>query len=135
MTSYPAGRANGSSGPTASGWRDRPSHLRAPRHPCITAACSDRELSRYIPAIPYPYAEADARGFIERAARAWAEGNSATFGPGGSRPRRGHNRCSAGVPMGLRRSGHSPAEPADRTRERGLTPRRRASGLHLAQAV
>src|ERR1700733_7957692 len=47
--------------------------------PWITAACSDRELSRYIPAIPYPYAEADAQGFIERAARAWAEGSSATF--------------------------------------------------------
>jgi [ribosomal protein S5]-alanine N-acetyltransferase len=45
----------------------------------ITAACSDRELSRYIPAIPYPYAEADARAFIERAARAWAEGSAATF--------------------------------------------------------
>jgi len=47
--------------------------------PWITAACSDRELSRYIPAIPYPYAEADARAFIERAARAWAEGSAATF--------------------------------------------------------
>jgi RimJ/RimL family protein N-acetyltransferase len=47
--------------------------------PWITAACADRELSRYIPAIPYPYAEADAAGFIERAARAWAEGTGATF--------------------------------------------------------
>src|ERR1700728_1381604 len=42
--------------------------------PWVTAACSDRELSRYVPGIPYPYAEADARAFIERAARAWAEG-------------------------------------------------------------
>jgi [ribosomal protein S5]-alanine N-acetyltransferase len=47
--------------------------------PWITAACSDRELSRYIPAIPYPYAEADARAFIERVARAWDEGSAATF--------------------------------------------------------
>jgi RimJ/RimL family protein N-acetyltransferase len=47
--------------------------------PWITAACSDRELSRYIPGIPYPYAEADARGFIERAARAWADCSEATF--------------------------------------------------------
>lgn len=56
--------------------------------PWITAACSDRELSRYIPAIPYPYAEADARAFIERAARAWAQGSAATFvisnGPDGT---------------------------------------------------
>jgi RimJ/RimL family protein N-acetyltransferase len=56
--------------------------------PWITAACSDRELSRYVPAIPYPYAEADARAFIERAARAWAEGSAATFvisnGPDGT---------------------------------------------------
>ena len=54
----------------------------------ITAACSNRELSRYIPAIPYPYAEADARAFIERAARSWAEGTAATFvisnGPDGA---------------------------------------------------
>jgi RimJ/RimL family protein N-acetyltransferase len=47
--------------------------------PWITAACSDRELSRYVPGIPYPYADADARAFIERATRAWAEGSEATF--------------------------------------------------------
>jgi [ribosomal protein S5]-alanine N-acetyltransferase len=47
--------------------------------PWITAACSDRELSRYIPAIPYPYAKADAWAFLERAAHAWAEGSAATF--------------------------------------------------------
>lgn len=47
--------------------------------PWITAACSDRELSRYVPGIPYPYGEADARAFIERAARAWAERSAATF--------------------------------------------------------
>ena len=45
----------------------------------ITAACSDRELSRYIPGIPYPYSRSDARAFIEHAARGWADGNEATF--------------------------------------------------------
>ena len=45
----------------------------------ITAACSDRELSRHLPAMPYPYSQADARAFIEQAARRWAEGTSAAF--------------------------------------------------------
>jgi [ribosomal protein S5]-alanine N-acetyltransferase len=45
----------------------------------ITAACSDRELSRYVPAIPYPYSSADARAFVEQAARGWAEGSHAPF--------------------------------------------------------
>jgi len=45
----------------------------------ITAACSDRELSRYTAAIPYPYTEADARAFVKDAARGWAEGSAATF--------------------------------------------------------
>jgi hypothetical protein len=47
--------------------------------PWITAACRDRELSRYIPLIPYPYSESDARAFIEHADRGWAEGSGATF--------------------------------------------------------
>jgi RimJ/RimL family protein N-acetyltransferase len=45
----------------------------------ITAACSDRELSRHVPAIPYPYSPSDARAFTEHAARGWSEGTSATF--------------------------------------------------------
>jgi RimJ/RimL family protein N-acetyltransferase len=45
----------------------------------ITAACSDRELSRHVPGIPYPYSQSDARAFIENAARGWGEGTSATF--------------------------------------------------------
>jgi RimJ/RimL family protein N-acetyltransferase len=45
----------------------------------ITAACRDRELSRYMPALPYPYAEADARAFTKQAARGWAEGTGAAF--------------------------------------------------------
>jgi len=45
----------------------------------ITVACGDRELSRYVPAIPYPYSEADARAFAEHAARGWMEGGQAVF--------------------------------------------------------
>jgi len=45
----------------------------------ITVACGDRELSRYVPAIPYPYLEADARAFAEHAARGWMEGGQAVF--------------------------------------------------------
>jgi RimJ/RimL family protein N-acetyltransferase len=45
----------------------------------IADACGDRELSRYVPAIPYPYSEADARAYAGYAARAWAEGSAATF--------------------------------------------------------
>nr|WP_238345130.1 GNAT family N-acetyltransferase [Actinopolymorpha cephalotaxi] len=47
--------------------------------PWITAACSDRELSRYVPSIPYPYSESDARTFIDRAAEDWAQGRAALF--------------------------------------------------------
>ena len=45
----------------------------------IAVACGDRELSRYVPTIPYPYSEADARAFAEHAARGWAEGGLAVF--------------------------------------------------------
>ncbi len=47
--------------------------------PWIVAACSDRELSRYIPGIPYPYSQSDARAFIEDADRGWAGGSHAAF--------------------------------------------------------
>jgi RimJ/RimL family protein N-acetyltransferase len=47
--------------------------------PWIVTACSDRELSRYVPAIPYPYTVADARAFVGRAAQGWADGTGATF--------------------------------------------------------
>jgi [ribosomal protein S5]-alanine N-acetyltransferase len=47
--------------------------------PWITTACSDRELSRYVPVIPYPYSQSDARAFVQRAVRGWAEGTGATF--------------------------------------------------------
>jgi RimJ/RimL family protein N-acetyltransferase len=47
--------------------------------PWITAACSDRELSQYIPAMPYPYSQSDARAFIEDSDRGWAEESRAGF--------------------------------------------------------
>ena len=53
--------------------------LEADDVPWITTACSDRELSQYIPVIPHPYSQSDARAFIEHAARGWAEGSEATF--------------------------------------------------------
>jgi RimJ/RimL family protein N-acetyltransferase len=61
--------------------------LRASDAAWITAECSSRELSRYVPSIPYPYSDSDARAFIEHAARGWAEGSRAIFAiahaPGG----------------------------------------------------
>ena len=45
----------------------------------ITQACSDPELSRYIPGIPHPYSVADALAFAQHAARCWADGSSAIF--------------------------------------------------------
>ena len=47
--------------------------------PWVVAACSDRELSRYIPGIPYPYSQSDARALIEDADRGWAGGSDAAF--------------------------------------------------------
>ncbi|HEV2371617.1 MAG TPA: GNAT family protein [Streptosporangiaceae bacterium] len=47
--------------------------------PWVIAACSDGELSRFIPVIPHPYSESDARAFIEHSDRAWAAGSAATF--------------------------------------------------------
>jgi RimJ/RimL family protein N-acetyltransferase len=43
----------------------------------IAEACSDRELSRYVPGIPHPYSQADARAFLEGAAQGWADGSGA----------------------------------------------------------
>lgn len=47
--------------------------------PWITAACSDRELSQHIPAMPYPYSQSDARAYVEDSDRGWTEGNRAAF--------------------------------------------------------
>ncbi len=45
----------------------------------VTDACGDRELSRYIPSIPYPYTIADAEVFAELAKQGWANGTSTPF--------------------------------------------------------
>ena len=54
-------------------------HLNCGDIPWITAACSDGELSHYIPVIPYPYSQADARFFLDHAAQSWATGTGATY--------------------------------------------------------
>ncbi len=41
--------------------------LRSPREddiPAIVAGCNDPEIPRFLPLIPWPYTEADARGFV-----------------------------------------------------------------------
>jgi len=45
----------------------------------MTAACRDREISRYMPGLPHPYSESDARAFAAQAAQGWAEGSGAVF--------------------------------------------------------
>lgn len=43
------------------------------------AACSDPEVVRWIPRIPTPYSEQDAREFLEHADSGWEEGTSFSF--------------------------------------------------------
>jgi RimJ/RimL family protein N-acetyltransferase/nitrite reductase/ring-hydroxylating ferredoxin subunit len=45
----------------------------------IAAACQDPEIQRWIPIIPVPYTEADARGFILMTLQAWHDGHSYEF--------------------------------------------------------
>jgi RimJ/RimL family protein N-acetyltransferase len=45
----------------------------------ITAACQDRELHRWLEALPDPYTEADARTFVETCAAKWADGTELVF--------------------------------------------------------
>ncbi|MGH3170363.1 MAG: GNAT family N-acetyltransferase [Trebonia sp.] len=47
--------------------------------PWITAACSHPEIHRWVPAIPYPYSEADARAFVERGRDSWEHGKGGPF--------------------------------------------------------
>jgi RimJ/RimL family protein N-acetyltransferase len=42
-------------------------------------ACADPEVVRWIPRIPTPYSEQDAREFLEHAERGWEEGTSFGF--------------------------------------------------------
>lgn len=47
--------------------------------PEITAACQDRELHRWMEALPDPYTEADAETFVRNAAESWVTGKEYTF--------------------------------------------------------
>ena len=47
--------------------------------PAVTAACQDPEIARWIPFIPSPYSEDDARKFIERSLAQWEAGEGYEF--------------------------------------------------------
>jgi RimJ/RimL family protein N-acetyltransferase/nitrite reductase/ring-hydroxylating ferredoxin subunit len=53
--------------------------LRADDAPAITAACQDAAIQRWIPLIPFPYTQADARRFILMALQAWKDGTGYEF--------------------------------------------------------
>ncbi len=53
--------------------------FRAGDAPAIAAACQDPEIQRWIPIIPVPYTEADARRFILMTLQAWHDGTSCEF--------------------------------------------------------
>ncbi len=53
--------------------------FRADDAPAIVSACQDPEIQRWIPIIPVPYAEVDARGFILMTLEAWHEGTGYEF--------------------------------------------------------
>jgi RimJ/RimL family protein N-acetyltransferase len=43
--------------------------------PAIARACDDRDIARFIPDMPTPYTEADARRFVADARAKWASGS------------------------------------------------------------
>ncbi len=53
--------------------------FRADDASAIAAACQDPEIQRWIPIIPVPYTEADARRFILMTLQAWHDGSSYEF--------------------------------------------------------
>jgi RimJ/RimL family protein N-acetyltransferase/nitrite reductase/ring-hydroxylating ferredoxin subunit len=53
--------------------------FRADDAAAITAACQDREIQRWVPLLPIPYTEADARGFILMSLQAWHDGTGCEF--------------------------------------------------------
>ena len=53
--------------------------FRADDAPAITASCQDPEIERWVPIIPAPYSEADARRFILMTLQAWHDGSSCEF--------------------------------------------------------
>ncbi|MGD0019909.1 MAG: GNAT family N-acetyltransferase [Candidatus Limnocylindrales bacterium] len=52
---------------------------RADDAPAVTVACQDPEIQRWIPIIPVPYTEADARRFILMTLQAWHDGTGYEF--------------------------------------------------------
>jgi RimJ/RimL family protein N-acetyltransferase/nitrite reductase/ring-hydroxylating ferredoxin subunit len=53
--------------------------FRAEDAPAVAAACQDPEIGRWIPLIPVPYSESDARAFILMALQNWHEGTGYEF--------------------------------------------------------
>ena len=53
--------------------------FRAEDAPAITAACQDPDIQRWVPIIPVPYSEADARRFILLTLQAWHDGTGYEF--------------------------------------------------------
>ena len=53
--------------------------FRAEDAPAINAACQDREIQRWVPMLPVPYTEADARAFILMTLQAWHDGIGCEF--------------------------------------------------------
>ena len=47
--------------------------------PQITAACQDRELHRWMEALPDPYSEADAATFVQTCIAKWVDGSENVF--------------------------------------------------------
>jgi RimJ/RimL family protein N-acetyltransferase/nitrite reductase/ring-hydroxylating ferredoxin subunit len=53
--------------------------FRADDAPAIAAACQDPDTQHWIPLIPVPYTEADARRYVLMTLQAWHDGGSAEF--------------------------------------------------------
>ncbi|MGD0862191.1 MAG: GNAT family N-acetyltransferase [Candidatus Limnocylindrales bacterium] len=53
--------------------------FRAGDAPAIAAACQDGEIRRWVPMLPVPYTEADARAFILMTLQAWHDGTGCEF--------------------------------------------------------
>lgn len=47
--------------------------------PAVTAACQDSDIQRWLPLIPIPYTDAEARAFLERSRQSWKSGESYGF--------------------------------------------------------
>jgi RimJ/RimL family protein N-acetyltransferase len=47
--------------------------------PAVTAACQDPEIARWLPFVPSPYTETDAREFLEQSRLSWDLGDAYSF--------------------------------------------------------